>query len=114
MEKILLHIYHFYRKRLPALYLTFTAILLLTGWFAMQVKFEEDISKILPNDKKIEKLIEASRKNWAIVYQKPEPQKNVLDSSETNGDSKNGRFKPVSKQFIPDEEEAYTTGTGTR
>ena len=56
MEKILLHIYHFYRKHLPALYITFTTILLLTGWFAMQVKFEEDISKILPNDKKIEKL----------------------------------------------------------
>ena len=33
-------------------------IFLLAGWFAVQVKFEEDISKILPKDKKIEKLNE--------------------------------------------------------
>jgi len=56
MEKILLHIYNYFKKHQPALYFTFTVIFLLTGWFAMQVKFEEDISKILPNDKKIEKL----------------------------------------------------------
>ncbi len=58
MEKILLHIYEFYKKRRPALYATFLLIFLLAGWFAMQVRFEEDISKILPKDKKIEKLNE--------------------------------------------------------
>lgn len=58
MEKILLNIYLFYQKRQPALYLTFAVICLAAGWFAMQVKFEEDISKILPKDKKIEKLNE--------------------------------------------------------
>ena len=58
MEKILLNIYLFYQKRQPALYLTFAAIFLTAGWFAMQVKFEEDIAKILPKDKKIEKLNE--------------------------------------------------------
>jgi 1-acyl-sn-glycerol-3-phosphate acyltransferase len=56
MEKILLNIYNFYTKRRPALYITFAALLLLAGFFAWQVKFEEDISKILPKDKKIEKL----------------------------------------------------------
>src|SRR4249919_4146969 len=56
MQKILLHIYDYFKKHQPALYFTFAAIFLLTGWFAWQVKFEEDISKILPNDKKIEKL----------------------------------------------------------
>lgn len=56
MEKILLHIYHFYQKRRPALFVTFGVIFLSALWFALQVTFEEDISKILPNDKKIEKL----------------------------------------------------------
>ena len=56
MEKILLQIYNFFKKRQPALYFMFAAFLLGAGWFALQVKFEEDISKILPNDKKIEKL----------------------------------------------------------
>lgn len=56
MEKILLHIFYFFQKRLPALYITFAVIILSAGWFAFQVKFEEDISRILPNDKKIEKL----------------------------------------------------------
>lgn len=58
MEKILLSIYHFFEKRQLALYITFVLIFLLAGWFALQVKFEEDISKILPKDKKIEKLNE--------------------------------------------------------
>ena len=48
--------YHFYQKRRLALYGTFAVIFLAALWFALQVKFEEDISKILPNDKKIEKL----------------------------------------------------------
>lgn len=58
MEKILLHIYDFYSRHKLALYSSFIALFLLAGWFAMQLKFEEDISKILPNDKKIEKLNE--------------------------------------------------------
>jgi 1-acyl-sn-glycerol-3-phosphate acyltransferase len=56
METILLHIYHFYQKRRPALFISFAVIFLTAVWFALQVKFEEDISRILPNDKKIEKL----------------------------------------------------------
>ncbi|MFM6926724.1 MAG: glycerol acyltransferase, partial [Ferruginibacter sp.] len=58
METILLNIYNFYTKRRPALYITFAALLLIAGFFAWQVKFEEDISKILPKDKKVEKLNE--------------------------------------------------------
>ncbi len=58
MEKTLLKIYHFFKEHRPAFYITFAVVFLLAGWFAMQVKFEEDISKILPNDKKIEKLNE--------------------------------------------------------
>lgn len=58
MEKILLNIYNFYSRRKLVLYTSFIVLFLLAGWFAMQLKFEEDISKILPNDKKIEKLNE--------------------------------------------------------
>ena len=58
MEKILLGIYEFYKKQRTGLFLTFIIIFLLAGWFASQLKFEEDISKILPPDKKIEKLNE--------------------------------------------------------
>lgn len=58
MEKILLGIYGFFAKRQFALYITFVFLFLLTGWFALQVRFEEDISKVLPKDKKIEKLNE--------------------------------------------------------
>jgi len=58
MEKILLQIYSFFEKRQWVLYITFAFIFLLAGWFASQLKFEEDISKILPNDKKVEKLNE--------------------------------------------------------
>ena len=58
MKKILLHIYEFFKKRQAALYIVFGIIFLLATWFASQVKFEEDISKILPKDKKIEKLNE--------------------------------------------------------
>ena len=58
MKKILMHIYGFFQKRQLALYVVFAIIFLLAGWFAWQVKFEEDISKILPKDKKIEKLNE--------------------------------------------------------
>lgn len=58
MEKILLHIYHFYSRNKAVLYGTFIVLFLLAAWFATRLKFEEDISRILPNDKKIEKLNE--------------------------------------------------------
>ncbi len=58
MKKILLHIYGYFQKRRAALYIVFGLIFLASAWFAWQVKFEEDISRILPKDKKIEKLNE--------------------------------------------------------
>lgn len=58
MKKIFLHIYDFFEKRRLALYIIFGIIFLMAAWFASRVKFEEDISKILPKDKKIEKLNE--------------------------------------------------------
>src|SRR6187402_2978198 len=58
MKEILIGIYNFFEKRRPAFFAVFAASFLLLGYFALQVKFEEDISKILPKDKKIEKLNE--------------------------------------------------------
>ena len=58
MEQLLIAIYNFFRKNRTAFFITLAASFLLTGYFAMQVKFEEDIAKILPKDKKIEKLTE--------------------------------------------------------
>lgn len=58
MEKILLIIYKYFEKNRKAFYLVFGITVLLITWFASQVKFEEDISKIIPKDKKIERLNE--------------------------------------------------------
>ncbi len=58
MEKSLLIIYHYFAKNRRAFYLVFAATFLFITYFALQVKFEEDISKIIPKDKKIEKLNE--------------------------------------------------------
>jgi len=59
MKQILIGIYNFFEKRRPVFFVVFAASILLLGYFALQVKFEEDISKILPKDKKIEKLNES-------------------------------------------------------
>jgi len=58
MEKLLLIIYSYFEKNRRAFYLVFAATFLFITYFALQVKFEEDISKIIPKDKKIEKLNE--------------------------------------------------------
>jgi uncharacterized protein len=58
MEKILISIYTFFEKRRVAFFITLVASFLLLGFFAMQVQFEEDIAKILPKDKRIDKLNE--------------------------------------------------------
>jgi 1-acyl-sn-glycerol-3-phosphate acyltransferase len=58
MEKTLLIIYNYFEKNRKAFYLVFAAIFLFISYFALQVKFEEDISKIIPKDKKVEKLNE--------------------------------------------------------
>ncbi|QEC69760.1 methyltransferase domain-containing protein [Panacibacter ginsenosidivorans] len=56
MEKFFLRIYNYFSNHKTALYVSFVASFLVIGFFASRVVFEEDISRILPNDKKIEKL----------------------------------------------------------
>src|SRR6478736_7624431 len=56
MEKFFLRIYRYFSNHKTALYISFIASFSLVAFFASRVHFEEDISKILPNDKKIEKL----------------------------------------------------------
>ncbi|MFT3826167.1 MAG: 1-acyl-sn-glycerol-3-phosphate acyltransferase [Chitinophagaceae bacterium] len=56
MENFFTGIYYFFEKRRWLLFVCFAATLLLAANFARQVTFEEDISKILPHDKKVEKL----------------------------------------------------------
>ena len=58
MGRILIQIYNFFENNRRALLITFAASFLLLGYFAIRIKFEEDISKILPKDKKTEKLNE--------------------------------------------------------
>ena len=57
MENIFIGIYHFFEKRRLVFYSTFILSFLGVAYFAMQVKFEEDISKILPKDKRTENRI---------------------------------------------------------
>jgi len=56
MEKLLIRIYNFFEKRRALFYTVFIAAFALVGYGALQVKFEEDISRILPKDKKTEQL----------------------------------------------------------
>lgn len=56
MKLIFLSIYNFFAGRKLLLYLIFLASFAAAAFFAFQVKFEEDISKIIPRDNKIDKL----------------------------------------------------------
>jgi len=58
MEKSLLSIYSYFAKNRRVFYIFFGASFFLMTYFALKVKFEEDISKVIPKDKKIEKLNE--------------------------------------------------------
>src|ERR1700712_2984888 len=58
MEKGLLSIYRYFAKNRGIFYVVFAISFAFVTFFALQVKFEEDISKIMPKDKKIEKLNE--------------------------------------------------------
>ena len=53
--------------------------------------------------KKIEKIIEASRKNYASVYQKPKPKQIVKVPKKVNQSDRNTKGKKAFKQFIPDD-----------
>lgn len=56
MEKIFIAIYRYFEKKRLAFFICFGLSFLVIAYFALQVRFEEDISKVLPKDKKIEKL----------------------------------------------------------
>src|SRR6201991_3041932 len=56
MEKMFIAIYRYFEKNRLAFFISFGISFLLVAYFALQVRFEEDISKVLPKDKKIEKL----------------------------------------------------------
>ncbi|MCC6286295.1 MAG: hypothetical protein IT249_00270, partial [Chitinophagaceae bacterium] len=58
MQQFFSNIYSFFRQRKWLLYSCFTAFILLSAFFASKLKFEEDISRILPKDPKVEKLNE--------------------------------------------------------
>ena len=56
MEKIFTRIYRYFSNHRAMLFGSFILSFAVIAIFALRVNFEEDISKILPNDKKIEKL----------------------------------------------------------
>ena len=58
MERIFLPIFNYFEKRRVALYILFFSCLIISGFLASRIQLEEDISKILPGDPKIQKLNE--------------------------------------------------------
>ncbi|MEO8583985.1 MAG: 1-acyl-sn-glycerol-3-phosphate acyltransferase [Flavitalea sp.] len=56
MENFFIYIYRYFNKHRSGFFIFFVISFLTVAFFSAQVKFEEDISKILPNDKKTEKL----------------------------------------------------------
>lgn len=56
MEKFFIRIYNYFEKRKTAFWLCFVLSFAFIAFFALRIHFEEDISKVLPKDKKIEKL----------------------------------------------------------
>ena len=58
MEKLFTRIYHYLRTHRPVLFISLIVSFAVITFFASRIHFEEDISKVLPHDKKIEKLNE--------------------------------------------------------
>ena len=56
MEKMFIAIYKYFDKNRPAFFISFAVSFIVVAYFGLQVRFEEDISKVLPKDRKIEKL----------------------------------------------------------
>ncbi|MCW3093417.1 MAG: methyltransferase protein [Ferruginibacter sp.] len=56
MAKFFTGIYRYFQKKQLVFFITFGLSFALVSYFALQVKFEEDISKILPKDKKTDQL----------------------------------------------------------
>jgi len=58
MEKIILVIYNYFAKNRRIFYFVFALAFLFVTWFALHIKFEEDITKIIPRDKNTDKVNE--------------------------------------------------------
>ncbi|MBW7891862.1 MAG: MMPL family transporter, partial [Chitinophagaceae bacterium] len=56
MAQFFTGLYHYFFRHKWQAYLLFFTILGISAFFALKLKFEEDISRILPKDKKVEKL----------------------------------------------------------
>ncbi len=61
MAKPFLYIYNYFARNRKMFFIVFVGLFLITGFFALKIKPEEDISKILPKDKQSEKLNELFR-----------------------------------------------------
>src|SRR5450631_2657285 len=61
MAKLFLYIYQYFAANRKIFFTVFAALFLITGFFALKIKPEEDISKILPKDRQSEKLNEIFR-----------------------------------------------------
>ncbi|HEU4555889.1 MAG TPA: 1-acyl-sn-glycerol-3-phosphate acyltransferase [Chitinophaga sp.] len=56
MGSFFVHIYNFFAARKAWLWISVVAVFALTGYFASRIRLEEDITKILPQDKTLDKL----------------------------------------------------------
>ena len=56
---------------------------------------------------KIEKLIEASRKNWAIVYQKPILEVSILSQESSKQETSNEQNEPLNSNGLPKKSSVY-------
>jgi predicted RND superfamily exporter protein len=58
MAKLILHIYDYFESHRKTFFTVFIGLFIITGFFAIKIKPEEDISRILPKDRQSEKLNE--------------------------------------------------------
>jgi uncharacterized protein len=56
MQHIFIRTYHYFEKNRRSFWIIFISSFALIAYFATRVRFEEDISKVLPKDKQVEKL----------------------------------------------------------
>jgi uncharacterized protein len=61
MANLILFIYRYFEANRKVFFAVFIGLFLVTGFFALQIKPEEDISKILPRDRQSDKLNEILR-----------------------------------------------------
>jgi predicted RND superfamily exporter protein len=66
MAKLFTSIYRYFQKNRLVFFITFAVSFVLVGYFATRLKFEEDISKILPKDKKTDQLNEVFKNSKFI------------------------------------------------